>query len=95
MEGLDPALSFTPAVAETFGPENIILVKSAQSGKPIKRWYHDWQLPGQSLKNEKYDRYDTLMTRVPQAVGTEELASVTFFGCRENGMPARAGERSA
>jgi len=32
MAGLNPAISFTPAVHEAFGPENCIVIKDAQAG---------------------------------------------------------------
>ena len=42
MEGLDPDTSFTPAVEAAFGKDNVIVVKDAQGGQPIRRWYKKW-----------------------------------------------------
>jgi hypothetical protein len=45
MAGLDPQVSFTPAVTEAFAADEVIVVKSAQGGQPIRRWYKKWALP--------------------------------------------------
>jgi hypothetical protein len=37
MVGLDPDASFTPAVEEAFGAENVVVVKSAHGAHPIRR----------------------------------------------------------
>lgn len=41
MAGLDPDISFTPAISQKFGAENVIVVKDALGGQPIRRWYKD------------------------------------------------------
>ena len=43
MAGLNPAISFTPTVEAAFGKENVIVVKSAQGGQPIRRWHKGWK----------------------------------------------------
>lgn len=78
MARLDPSETFTPALAEAFGKNQIIVVKSAQGGQPIKRWYCDWQLPDQPVPNQEHDLYDTLMHKVSQAIQNEKIATVTF-----------------
>ncbi len=45
MAGLDPNISFIPAVEKAFGKDDVIVVKSAQSGQPIKRWVKNWEDP--------------------------------------------------
>src|SRR6187401_1971358 len=45
MAGLDPNVSFTPAVTKEFAEDEVIVVKSAQGGQPIHRWYKKWALP--------------------------------------------------
>lgn len=79
MARLDPSRTFTPTVAEAFGADRIIVVKSAQDGQPIKRWYRDWENPDQAIKNTEYDLYDSLMVKVNKAILEEEIASVTFL----------------
>ncbi|MGM0490933.1 MAG: sialate O-acetylesterase, partial [Planctomycetota bacterium] len=43
MAGLDPDISFTPTVTQAFGQDNVIVVKDAQGGQPIRRWYKQWK----------------------------------------------------
>ncbi len=79
MEGLKPEESFTPAIEAKFGAENIILVKDAQGGKPIRRWYRDWKsLEGETPKAQP-DLYESLMAKVYPAIENEIIATVTFI----------------
>ena len=50
MAGMDPKLSFIPAVEEKFGKENVIVVKDAHGGRPIRDWsnVHTFCSPYQS-----------------------------------------------
>lgn len=41
MAGLRPEKSFTPAIEDEFGEENVFIVKDAPGGQPIRRWYRD------------------------------------------------------
>lgn len=78
MAGLNPDISFTPAVAAEFGKENIIVVKLAEGGQPIYRWYKKWK-PAQGETPEKTgDLYDQLITRVKTAIKDEKIQTVTF-----------------
>jgi hypothetical protein len=52
MEALDPNESFIPAVTEKFGKDNVIVVKVAVSGQPIRRWYKQWK-PAKNWKPAK------------------------------------------
>lgn len=82
MARLNPANTFTPTIETALGSENILVVKSAQGGQAIRRWYRDWQLPDRNpapIQNSKSDLYDTLMTKVNQAILEEQIASVTFI----------------
>jgi len=79
MAGLKPEESFTPAIKEKFGEENVIIVKDALGGQPIRRWYQDWKpLEGQEPKAQP-DLYDTLMTKVYKAIENNKIATVTFI----------------
>lgn len=79
MVGLKPEKSFTPTMVEKFGEENVIVVKSAKSGQPIRRWYRKWKpLKGKEPK-AKPDLYDSLMSKVHKAIENEKIASVTFL----------------
>ncbi len=78
MAGLDPNSSFTPAVTEAFGADNVIVVKHAQGGQPIRRWDKQWvATDGQNAK-QIGDLYDQLMTKTREAIGDQPMQSVTF-----------------
>lgn len=79
MAGLRPEESFTPTIKEKFGVENVIIIKDALGGQPIRRWYQDWKpLVGEEPKAQP-DLYDTLMTKVYKAIENEKIATVTFI----------------
>ena len=83
MAGLNPNISFTPAVRKAFADDEVIVVKSAQGGQPIRRWYKKWQAPeGMTIRPFKAgDLYDTLMAAVRKQVGDrsfDSFASVSF-----------------
>jgi len=79
MAGLDPNASFTPAVEKEFGKDNVIVIKSAQGGQPIRRWYKDWKSKdGEPLSTTNGDLYDKMMSLVNPAVEGQKIASVTF-----------------
>lgn len=79
MARLDPANTFIPSLAEAFGADQIIVVKSAKGGQPIQRWYRDWKIPGQPTKNLSHDLYDSLMTKVNLAIQGKKIATITFL----------------
>ncbi len=79
MKLLRPEESFTPAIKEKFGEENVIVVKDAEGGKPIRRWYRDWKpLEGNDPKAQA-DLYDSLMAKIYPAIENEKIATVTFI----------------
>jgi hypothetical protein len=84
MAGLNPDLSFTPAVKKAFAGDEVIVVKSAQGGQPIRRWYKNWKAPANiELKprpGEKGngDLYDVLLTKVQGAIAGKKIDTVTF-----------------
>jgi hypothetical protein len=43
MERLDPSVAFLPVVTKQFGKDNVIVVKDAEDGQPIRRWYKKWK----------------------------------------------------
>ena len=43
MAGLRPEESFTPTIESEFGEENVIVIKDALGGQPIRRWYKNWK----------------------------------------------------
>ena len=78
MAGLDPALSFTPGVEAEFGEERVVVVKDAQGGQPIRRWYKEWKSADGEAPATTGDLYERLMTKVHAAVEGKSLATVTF-----------------
>lgn len=78
MAGLDPDISFTPAVETYFGKENITVVKDAQGGQPIRRWYKQWKPTPSDGPEAIGDLYDRLMEKVREATRGEDYATVTF-----------------
>ncbi len=81
MVGLDPGVSFTPAVEHAFGKENVIVVKKAQSGAPIRGWYKNYKYPdNRQIKDRSKigHLYDALITEVKAATAGKSYDTVTF-----------------
>lgn len=79
MAGHRPEEAFTPAVAEEFGEENVIVVQDAVGGQPIQRWYKQWKDPAGQAPKSTGDLYERLMKKVEQATAGQKIASVTFL----------------
>lgn len=98
MAGLDPRLSFTPAVEKEFAGDEVIVVKSAQGGQPIRRWYKKWQLPAGATEakatTKNGDLYDQLMQAVTKALGDKKPDSVVFVWMQGE-RDAKAGWQAA
>lgn len=81
MARLNPDTSFTPAVRAAFPKDEIIVVKSAQGGQPIRRWYRAWKPPaGASVKKAgtNGDLYDVLLSQVRKSTAGKKVDSVSF-----------------
>lgn len=78
MVGLDPEISFIPTVEAAFEKDSVIVVKSAQGGQPIRRWYKKWKPTQGDQPGATGDLYDVLMTKVNEAIKEEKPTSVTF-----------------
>ena len=78
MAGMNPKVSFAPTVAAKFGKENVIVVKSAQGGQPIRKWYKKWTDANGKPSKSAGERYDILMKQVSLAIKGQTLKSVTF-----------------
>lgn len=79
MAGLDPAVSFIPAVEKAFGKDGVIVVKDAQGGQPIRRWDPKWKPAKGDGPPAPGDLYERLMTKVKKAVAGQSIATVTFI----------------
>ena len=42
MQGMNQKLSFEPRLQQEFSAENVLIVKEAIGGRPIRMWVHDW-----------------------------------------------------
>ena len=87
MKRLDPNLSFTPAVQNAFGENQVIVVMDAEGGQSISRWYRGWKdvKNYQSMEPDPNanpstigDLYDRLMAKVRDAITGKEIQTVTF-----------------
>jgi hypothetical protein len=81
MAGLDPNVSFTPALKRTYANDEVIVVKHAIGAQPILRWYKAVKLPQRIKLSENQkpgDIYDELMAQVAKAVGGKKANTITF-----------------
>ncbi|MBC2594485.1 acetyl xylan esterase [Ruficoccus amylovorans] len=79
MQRMVTTVSFTPALQEAFGRENIVVVKDALGGQPIRRWYKGWKQPDGKQVTKIGDLYDQLMERVLAQGDPKNYSSVTFI----------------
>jgi len=98
MAGLDPRVSFTPAVEKEFAGDEVIVVKHAIGGQPIRRWYKQWQLPAGATEGKTAgkngDLYDQLIQAVTKALGGRKPDSVVFVWMQGE-RDAKAGWQAA
>lgn len=82
MARLDPAASFTPALRKAYPADEIIVVKSAQGGQPIRRWNKDAKAPADAKKAKGEtapgDLYDVLMQKVKAAIQGKTVDTIAF-----------------
>ena len=84
---------FTPLVEEAFGKENTAVVKIAQGGQPIRRWYKDWRPASGEFEPDTGDIYKVLIDSIKNTVQGKKLASVTFIWMQgENDAKLSHGE---
>lgn len=78
MAGMDPNTSFTPALEAAFGKDNISVVKDAQGGQPIRRWFKNWKPAEGEGPEVTGDLYVRLMEKVDTASLGKKFTTVTF-----------------
>ncbi len=78
MAGLDPDISFVPAVEKAFGKDHVIVVRDAMGGQPIRRWYKNWKPAQGDEPKATGDLYDRLMVKVNGAIQGKVIQSITF-----------------
>jgi len=91
MACMDPEETFAPAVCEALGSDAVIVVKDAQGGQSIRRWYRDWISTAGDRPESTGDLYDQLMAKVRTAIQGERLASVSLVWMQGE-RDAREGE---
>lgn len=79
MANLDPARVFTPNIQKHFGAENVLIVKVAQKGQPIRRWFKNWKATGDQNPAETGDLYEKLMEQTKTALNGRPIKSVTLI----------------
>lgn len=78
MAGLPPQVSFTPTVEKAFAGDEVIVVKGARGGQPIRQWYKEWK-PADGPAPEKCGAlYDRLMVKVNAAVEGKKVDTISF-----------------
>lgn len=82
MVGMNPEVSFTPAVTKTFGKDKVIVVKDAHGGQSIRSWgktNHEFPPPTTGrVPKVRGELYDRLMAKVKPAIAGQSLKTVTF-----------------
>ena len=90
MQGMDHRLTFEPRVVEEYGKDNVIIVKEAIGGRPIRMWVHDWKpakgwkvdpdIPGTKPPKPEDNGvlYNSMMEKVKDATKGLELKAVAF-----------------
>jgi hypothetical protein len=78
MANLNPEKVFNPEIKKHLGAENVVIVKVAQNGQPIRRWYKGWKGTGNQKSNQIGDTYDQLMEQTKAAMNGKSVKSVTF-----------------
>jgi hypothetical protein len=78
MQLLNIEESFTPTIEAEFGKENVIIVKDAKGGEPIRRWYKDWKPKEGNEPLAQPDLYEKLINKVKNAIKGQTIKTVTF-----------------
>jgi hypothetical protein len=78
MANMNPAQVFTPEVEKHFGAENVVIVKVARSGQPIRRWYKGWKVTDGQKPGQIGDIYEKLMKETKAAMGGKSVKSATL-----------------
>ena len=80
MSRFKPHQVFQPIVESEFGKGNVLIVKDARGGKPIRRWYKNWKsADGETPREPNGDLYDSLKAKIDQALRNQKVDTVTFI----------------
>jgi hypothetical protein len=82
MQGVNPDVSFTPAVRQAFPKDAVVVVHYAEGGTPIRRWWQGWTGPHDvsavGADQAPGDLYVTLMSKVTTALAGRTPDTVVF-----------------
>ncbi|OVE76043.1 hypothetical protein BVX97_02380 [bacterium E08(2017)] len=90
MDRLNPETSFTPVVEKEFGKSNIVVVKDAEGGRSIQKWYKQFSNVAAGINTNKRKQprnakpqkdgelYDRLMAKVYPELKKTKFTTVTF-----------------
>lgn len=78
MANMNPDEVFTLEVKKHFGAGNVIVVKVAQKGQPIRRWFKGWRVTGDQNPREIGDIYERLIKEAKAALKGKSVKSVTL-----------------
>ena len=78
MAGLKPEVSFIPTVVGALEGNKVYVVKSAQGGQPIRRWFKDWKPAKGDTPTADGKLYDAMMAKIKDAIGDHRPDTVTF-----------------
>jgi hypothetical protein len=83
MVGVDPDESFTPALKKAFPRDELIVVKQAAGGLPIRSWYKAWKAPQgvelpKASQGKPGNSYDRLTPRIQKAIEGRKIDTVAF-----------------
>ena len=90
MQGMDHRLTFEPRVFEEYGQENVLIVKEAIGGRPLRMWVHDWapaanwkvdpNIPGTKppTKEENGVMYKSMMEKIAAETRGAKPKAIAF-----------------
>ena len=83
MVGMDPEISFSPAIKKAFGDGHVIIVQDAHGGQSIRAWAksnHEYPPPTVGrVPKVRGMLYDQLMKKVTAAIRGQHVQTVTFI----------------
>jgi Carbohydrate esterase, sialic acid-specific acetylesterase len=83
MARMDESAVLQPELEKAFPCDDVVVVKHAKGGKPIRRWYKAWRAPEgtnvEASPEPHGDLYDRLLKEMRGAVAGRRLASVVLI----------------
>ncbi|MCF7847933.1 MAG: sialate O-acetylesterase [Kiritimatiellales bacterium] len=81
MKHMLPFDTFTPAVTEAFRGDDIVVVRNAVGGCPIRRWYKDWKPATEGFEyndSRTGHMYEGMQRKIAEALGDRKPDTVTL-----------------